>query len=382
MDDGTSYPIGDEIDPDQARFLYENHCAILIVEDLPVNSEFGIDLSAYRIGDKFRGVKLIPPGIHFIYASASEKNSQQLGPRNGFYYNFGRKEVLVKRWSCKDEDFDDSYEPTEDHKQRYTSNLRELDRYLGVYKFSTYSKFLSLTTKLAWSHVKDLMPKCNRIRSVPYLVRKDDDGSSSSSERPSFSRRGMNDPTDDGRNFLPDFKPSDDSVIRFTPIPEPNEVRQTLEAGDYLRIPIKRLECAFENSEGRTRLLAELQFAFVTLILGHVYDCFERWARLLELICLAASEAAEDYPAFYVQFVEVLRVQLDELPEELFEDMTSGSADNLVSKLLEKFFVGIEEISATDENLLLVSKVRWLREFVESKFNWRFELNQNEPVIV
>ena len=40
---------------------------IFIFLDFPVGSEFGIDLHSWNTGEKFKGVKMIPPGMHYIY---------------------------------------------------------------------------------------------------------------------------------------------------------------------------------------------------------------------------------------------------------------------------------------------------------------------------
>lgn len=41
--------------------------AILAFLDVPEDTEFGIDYNCWRVGHKFKGVKMIPPGIHFVY---------------------------------------------------------------------------------------------------------------------------------------------------------------------------------------------------------------------------------------------------------------------------------------------------------------------------
>jgi A1 cistron-splicing factor AAR2 len=54
------------IDQDQANALYEQG-AILLLLDTPANTEFGIDCHVWRVGDRFKGIKLIPPGVHCFY---------------------------------------------------------------------------------------------------------------------------------------------------------------------------------------------------------------------------------------------------------------------------------------------------------------------------
>lgn len=53
---------------DIANQLFEVGAFILFL-DAPPNLEFGIDYNAWTIGPLFKGVKLIPPGLHFIYFS-------------------------------------------------------------------------------------------------------------------------------------------------------------------------------------------------------------------------------------------------------------------------------------------------------------------------
>jgi A1 cistron-splicing factor AAR2 len=42
-------------------------CATILCLNVPCGIEFGIDNHSWIVGDKFKGVKLIPPGTHFIF---------------------------------------------------------------------------------------------------------------------------------------------------------------------------------------------------------------------------------------------------------------------------------------------------------------------------
>ena len=54
------------MDQKLANKLFEDG-AFLFILDLPVGTEFGIDLNIWNTGEKFKGVKLIPPGFHFVF---------------------------------------------------------------------------------------------------------------------------------------------------------------------------------------------------------------------------------------------------------------------------------------------------------------------------
>lgn len=51
---------------DEAQILFRDG-AILVFLDVPEGTEFGIDYNSWQTGPEFRGVKMIPPGIHFVY---------------------------------------------------------------------------------------------------------------------------------------------------------------------------------------------------------------------------------------------------------------------------------------------------------------------------
>lgn len=379
------YPDSDQIDPDEARYLYEEHCAILLILDLPIGSEFGIDLASYQVGPNFKGVKLIPPGIHCIFASALDTRNNRHGPRCGFFYNFKPKDFVLKRWSSKDEDFDDSYRPVEAELERYTSNLRDLDRFLGPYKFSEYRNYLCLTSRLDTHLVDDLMPNCGKIRSVPFLVRNEDPDYNNLQS----TSRNL-DPTSDTSNLLPHLQPDKDTVIHFTDIPKSHKeakyVVKPEQITNYNLDSSFKLERAFGSSAiGQNRLIGEFQFAFLTFIICHVYDCFEQWKTLLSLICLSeAGLANEDMCQLYLDFINILRSQIDYVPEDLF--VSIDQRNNLIRTYLDTFFQNINDnLDLQHVRLRLKPIASQFRTYLEQKYEWLFELkpeDEDEPVIV
>lgn len=50
---------------DARRLLLEG--GTLLVLDVPEGTNFGIDLKSWETGERFKGVKMIPPGLHFVY---------------------------------------------------------------------------------------------------------------------------------------------------------------------------------------------------------------------------------------------------------------------------------------------------------------------------
>lgn len=377
------YPDSDRIDPEQAKLLFKDHCAILVIEDLPIGSEIGIDMMVHRVGEKFKGIKLIPPGLHFIYASSIDKEKRQSGPRCGFFYDFRIKELLIIKWSQTEEDFDNSFKPSEEYRERYLSNLEDLDRYLGAYSFSSYKTYLNLTSELAPGVISQMMPEFNRIRSVPYLVRTNDKDHEPKEccTQQKTAKRFKDHSEFCEESLLPELKPDHRSVMNLTKIPSnhlesEHDIASSSVTGYNLDTTMK-LEQTFSGTKGRQLLLAEFQFVFLTFLLCHVYECFEHWKRILQLICLADS-GLEKFPSFFIKFVRILKCQLDQVPEDLFEDIVDSQ--NLVRTFLDSFFSNIQCCS----DLILRDEALTLREHLESKFGWHFDLEKDDeqPVIV
>jgi len=57
-----------------------------------------MDNTSWKIGSKFRGIKLIPLGAHYVYYALKEENYQF---KLGFFVCFSKQAlIIVKRWSC------------------------------------------------------------------------------------------------------------------------------------------------------------------------------------------------------------------------------------------------------------------------------------------
>lgn len=103
--------------------------AFLIVTGTPDHTEFGIDLLAIDITEQFRGVKFIPPGIHFVYSSSKDNFGNSSTSRSGFLHYFKAGEILVKEWNNEKEELQNRTRgDVELEKQRIRENYKDLDR--------------------------------------------------------------------------------------------------------------------------------------------------------------------------------------------------------------------------------------------------------------
>jgi A1 cistron-splicing factor AAR2 len=69
-----------ELEPELANRLFDEG-SFLILKDVPRGTLIGMDMQSWNTGDKFMGIKLIPPGIHFVYYSAVNMEDRTTAPR-------------------------------------------------------------------------------------------------------------------------------------------------------------------------------------------------------------------------------------------------------------------------------------------------------------
>lgn len=55
-----------ELDQEAVRRLFTEG-GFLVLLDVPVGTEVGIDYNSWAVGPRFRGIKMIPAGFHFVY---------------------------------------------------------------------------------------------------------------------------------------------------------------------------------------------------------------------------------------------------------------------------------------------------------------------------
>ena len=348
------YSFLDKLSQTQARHLYEQG-AVFVLLDLPPKSVFGIDTNSWEVGDRFKGVKMIPPGVHFIYCQSIGKEGCT-GPVIGFYHVFKQKELLVKEWDVKSEMFS-LKEFSEIDLSPIRGNLPQLEPCLAPFPFDNLKTWVSLS-----NHVSKL----------------------------SLENLGVNE-----RPFSAfDIPEAADGVIKeggikFTNIPVPS-VSKGATALDITRAHLDRspilIDCLKTNYQNKyTNLLGEVQCSFLLFVYGHVYEGFEQWRRLVELLC-SCDQALATNPELYHQFISVLNFQLNTIPMEflLANDPTKtvrcGQNIFLIPKL-NNLFLNLKESAGVSEDLKC--RADRFKSMLIHKFKWSFEATEEDlPVIV
>lgn len=91
-----------QMDPEVANRLHKEG-ATLIVLDVPEGTEFGIDYFSWKVGPRFKGVKMVPPGLHFIHYSAVAGGGESAA-RTGLFLFTKCQDIFVMKWDPSSED--------------------------------------------------------------------------------------------------------------------------------------------------------------------------------------------------------------------------------------------------------------------------------------
>lgn len=209
-----------DMDPDVARRLFEEG-ATLVLLDVPLGTELGIDCKSWQVGPRFKGVKMIPPGLHFLhYCSANSPScGGEIGPKTGLFVTLKPKDILLARWDPKEEDLDFSPSQDEEEVSRIRANLQDLDPHLGPYPYEVIRKWVSLTDRLSEEVAKNLQPLSGRICAFSDVIPE---------VQLTHTKDRVEQPRNDtacqsmkeGLEKLPRMKPREGTEFRFSVIPE------------------------------------------------------------------------------------------------------------------------------------------------------------------
>lgn len=218
-----------QMDPDEAKKLFQEG-AIFMLLNVPERTEFGIDLKSWNVGEKFRGIKMIPPGIHYIYYSAVN-NYEEASFRTGFFHNFRQGELVVKKWDRKMEEISKE-EVSENEIVQLKENIIALDSFLGPYPYEILDKWIQNICFLTGNYkcistieifflnfvddlVNKLQPSCGYIHSATEL---EPSSNTNSIENPGSSTSKQ----DFAASLLKSMQPKEGSYLRLSKFPEKN----------------------------------------------------------------------------------------------------------------------------------------------------------------
>ena len=252
-----------DLDPEMIERLYREG-GFYIVKDLPVKTEFGIDMKSWNTGDKFLGLKMIPAGVHYIYYNVIGRDGS-VSPRRGFFLHCKSGEVTAHRYDPNTEEIVDDL--SEEEKERIKANLRNIDGNLGAYPQDSWKKWLSLSGRITQER-------------ITRLQRREDESSLA-------------------------------STIDFTPLPKQKypDGASASEVSRHCLDSSYQLEVFLSNMENIEDVLVQLQLAFLLFLIGQDYESFSQWKLITDMLC-GCMEATLKYPQLFLNFITDLHFQV------------------------------------------------------------------------
>lgn len=130
-------------------------------------------------------------------------------------------------------------------------------------------------------------------------------------------------------------------------------------------------------------IIGEIQFAFVSCLLGLNLDAFERWKKLVQLLC-NCIKAIKRYTQMYSEFISCIEAQLEEISEDFLVDIVANN--NVIYCSLRDFFANLE-LQRNEIDGRLFCKANRFKSSLSDKFGWDFtnleaEEDDDAPVVV
>lgn len=358
----------------------------------PEKMMFGIDYSAWTVGPRFMGVKLVPPGLHYVYCSAS---AEDVGvARTGFFLCMRPRDVAVFRWDPENEEL--ARLTDTDEEARFADGVRhfDFDSNLGPYPMELSSQWSELTRHASERLVSKIEPVAKVVRSkraeydvqpsqgkdrdedpTPQSFDELDDGSGTQDQQKQQKQKSahqdeqqepMQVQRQGGAEGILESNADCGGGLFFSTVPRCRKAvgasaaettRLHMERSHQLEEMITR-----EYNGDEMSILGELQLAYVAFLLGQNCDGFDQWRALLQLLC-GCEAAVQTRPELFTELLRVFFAQLSQAPSDLFgDDLTSGN-------FMGTCAISMLEICDTPSSPpRLRKRCGKLRELVEQKF--------------
>ncbi|XP_045473012.1 protein AAR2 homolog [Harmonia axyridis] len=364
-----------------------NEGGVLLFLDVPTETEFGIDFKSWNTAENFKGIKMIPPGMHYIFYSAVSSTGDK-APRSGFFHNFRAGEMIVRKWDGKEENMS-SCNFSEYEIASFRRNMPALDPFLGPYPLDIYKKWVTLTENMTDQLIDRLIPSSGIVKSVLELQH------CTNAERlrqgcvtiENRKRKRIPSTLDDMDQMecrlLPHMVATKGFEWRFTQLPErhypegstPSEITQHSLDATYV------FDTMMSNYKEASEIIGEIEFCFICFLIGHSLEAFEQWKKLLNLFC-SCGRAITKYRKIYNSLLTVLELQVCEIPQEFLADIVTNN--NFFYAKMRDLFRNIVFAGVDSE---LQCKANRFKEFLTSKFGWKFlhldlEDEDEAPVVV
>ncbi|KAF9941604.1 a1-alpha2 repression [Modicella reniformis] len=397
--------------------------AILLVLDAPHNQlEFGIDVNCWNTGPRFKGIKLIPPGAHFVYYSLHNTKSTQPFPesssgsqaqdtlevtegsttggdvRIGFWHQFESGEVIVMKWNAYNEEME--LEKDKDQVARFKAGIQEFDPFLGSYPLlppdSTYPSWLKLSSHITKVTIERVFPAEGFVNSHDDLLEEELARASRIIDRQQREEREK--AADEKFGQTRDMDSATVSINREDDAEKKNNLeakhahnlsrtnldprgRGSNDKDNFVKFTPIDLRSSFRKGavgEEVPAFLGEYQVSFVTMLLSYHLGAFRQWKSMTILVCQSTEAIlSPNYTRLFSGFIETLHQQLSSIPSNFFMDLLFASPDqgdmtaNFLEQGLKMLGRNVQAALRRGQCLELRRPMHALQKAVLESFEWK-----------
>ncbi|KAK1591004.1 hypothetical protein Q3G72_000652 [Acer saccharum] len=362
------------MDPDAALELVKHGITLLLL-DVPQYTLVGIDTQMFAVGPAFKGIKMIPPGVHFVFYSSSSRDGKEFSPIIGFFIDAGPSEVIVRKWDQQEERL---VKVSEEEEVRYVQAVRslEFDRQLGPYTLSQDGDWKRLSNYITKSTIERLEPIGGEITVTTEPVMKNTTKTTMEKSLDEQLKTIKFSTTVDKSERKGCYYTSIPRVIKHKGIQGEELTSLNLDKTQLLESLLMKDYGGSEDS-----LLGELQFAFVAFLMGQSLEAFLQWKSLVSLLFGCVEAPFHTRSQLFTKFIKVIYYQLKYGLQKDRSDVQTGasallddswlSTDSFLHHLCKDFFQLVQEASVVDGDLL--SWTRKVKELLENSLGWEFQ---------
>ncbi|KAJ7539050.1 hypothetical protein O6H91_11G074900 [Diphasiastrum complanatum] len=408
-DDSVLPPYTVAMQPEEARELAQHGSSLLLL-DVPPATLFGIDLKMFTTGPKFKGVKMIPPGPHFVYYSSASRHGSDFAPITGFFIYATPSKVFVRRWDLQEECLVQLFDEDEEERLSNAVKTFQFDRELGPYDVHHFKTWQHLSKYITPSTIEKLEPvgKDITVTAEGELLEKNFQTMAERQLTEQISRfqeihsqkfavqrkdfETTHNIHEDKQDLESEKRKRGSGRCFYTPLPR-RVHRPGTPANELTTLNMDKstmLEMVLEQHFGGSEdaLMGEFQFSFIAFLMGQSLESFSQWKAFVSLM-FSCEEAF--LGVLYFQLKQSLSPELStreqyEQPTQPFLDTSWFCDDNFLwllckemgphernihNILQQEFFLLVKTSQPIDGDLLL--QARRLEKLLQSCLGWNFE---------
>ncbi len=341
---------------------------ILVIPDAPSGLDFGLDMMSYETGEKFKGVSMLPLGLHIVYYSSG------MAPRQGFFVFVQKNDVVIRPWDSVNEEIGATNTLSKESEKNLIESIHrgDLNNNLGPYPYAQHHTWLLLSNFITM----DVLQRANVQPGVLVYPGDADDISTKYEKLQKLS------------TTITPYFPDTARVARYANISQAEALLCDKICDDNDRIknisqlrldasPILTFLCETYYNNNWNNILGELQLSFLLFLLIHSGTSLDHWKGLMYKICISESLLLSN-ATFTTSFLKLFYSQLNNCPDDFFDNELSK--DNFLRASIKSLLTILTPTQvASISSELQENRNRFMR-FIQKKFGLYIDDSSSSPI--